>query len=264
MAGYPVAGDLYYVIDGQLLEIKRQLRQPDGYPHDPLLLKAGLQQLVERGRFADDAPQAVPDLFIVPEAQLAFARQRNHEHGWGFTDEDFTALGDPPPWPSGYLTAIILDVTLDLVGRTFEEAWYYATAVQPGSWRWNEVKSDADHLRLLAGITFERGLRWRVVDLAAHWDKRGGTRLKDVRDPKTSPSSAILWAASYFPKWVQAMEGVTVPYIWIPGYEISVSGSRSWSYVPCLYWSLAERGVRLSGLPADGRFGDWAVPAFRE
>ncbi len=42
-----VAGSLYYEIDGQLAEIKRQLRQPDGYPFCLTLLKCGLQELIE-------------------------------------------------------------------------------------------------------------------------------------------------------------------------------------------------------------------------
>ncbi|MDP3962545.1 MAG: hypothetical protein Q8Q03_01625, partial [bacterium] len=45
-----VAGDTYYNLDGQLLEIKRQLRQPNGYPYDPEDLSVGLQKLIE-GKF---------------------------------------------------------------------------------------------------------------------------------------------------------------------------------------------------------------------
>ena len=45
-----VAGELYYELDGQLSEIKRQLRQPNGYPFDPKKLKEFLQLAVE-GRF---------------------------------------------------------------------------------------------------------------------------------------------------------------------------------------------------------------------
>lgn len=42
-----VAGNIYYEIDGQLHEIKRQLRQRNGYPHNPAALKAALQRIVE-------------------------------------------------------------------------------------------------------------------------------------------------------------------------------------------------------------------------
>ncbi|OGG71847.1 hypothetical protein A3E65_02840 [Candidatus Kaiserbacteria bacterium RIFCSPHIGHO2_12_FULL_56_13] len=48
-----VAGELYYDIDGQLAEIKRQLRQPNGYPFEPHHLKTRLQDLIE-GRFGEE------------------------------------------------------------------------------------------------------------------------------------------------------------------------------------------------------------------
>ena len=51
MANIKVAGNLYYELDGQLMEIKRQLRQPSGYPFDPSILKSHLQVAVE-GRFS--------------------------------------------------------------------------------------------------------------------------------------------------------------------------------------------------------------------
>ena len=47
-----VAGELYFNIDGQLAEIKRQLRQPNGYPFDPIQLQKFLQRTIE-GKFED-------------------------------------------------------------------------------------------------------------------------------------------------------------------------------------------------------------------
>ncbi len=46
-----VAGELYESITGQLFELGRQLRQPNGYPFNPWQLKLHLQAAVE-GRFA--------------------------------------------------------------------------------------------------------------------------------------------------------------------------------------------------------------------
>lgn len=48
-----VEGELYSKIDGQLHEIKRQLRQPNGYPFDPSLLQRALQEMIE-GKFANE------------------------------------------------------------------------------------------------------------------------------------------------------------------------------------------------------------------
>jgi hypothetical protein len=46
-----VTGEQYFELDGQLSEIKRQLRQPSGYPFDPEMLKWHLQAAIE-GRYA--------------------------------------------------------------------------------------------------------------------------------------------------------------------------------------------------------------------
>src|SRR6266851_9492858 len=47
-----VTGELYFQIDGQLHEIKRQLRQESGYPYSPYQLKTALQAAIE-GNFAN-------------------------------------------------------------------------------------------------------------------------------------------------------------------------------------------------------------------
>ena len=56
-----VAGDLYHDLDGQLHEIKRQLRQLSGYPFDPEDLRRHLKSAIE-GKFdAVSAPIFVHD-----------------------------------------------------------------------------------------------------------------------------------------------------------------------------------------------------------
>ena len=47
MANQIVAGEQYYELDGQLWEIKRQLRQSSGYPFDAEMLKLHLQAAIE-------------------------------------------------------------------------------------------------------------------------------------------------------------------------------------------------------------------------
>ncbi|HBI25928.1 MAG: hypothetical protein UT41_C0002G0071 [Candidatus Wolfebacteria bacterium GW2011_GWC2_39_22] len=48
-----VTSEQYFDLDGQLLEIKRQIRQASGYPFDPVKLKTFLQKVIE-GKFDDD------------------------------------------------------------------------------------------------------------------------------------------------------------------------------------------------------------------
>ena len=201
--------------------------------------------------------------FIKPAAQLELVRDRNKERNWGFTNQDFKALGESPAWPDGKLSAVVLDVSLENVQRTFEEAWYFAASVQPSNCRWKRIESDADHLRLLPGITHKRGLRWRVIDLASNWDRKKGISPADVRDSNASPNSAVLWAASYFPKWVQAMDGVGVPFVWIPGYEVTIPSNIHVPRVFYLSWHHCSQRIELDTSGPDVRDPYWAVPTFR-
>lgn len=140
-----------------------------------------------------------------------------------------------------------------------------AVAAQGGrNWRWLEIKSDLKHLRLLAGIKHQRGLKWRVINLAANWDCEDGIRPIDVRSSAKSPHSAILWAAAYFPAWVAAMDGVNVAGVWIPGYEIRESDGRAWSLVPFLFFDRDAREVVLNADSRGDSDRDCAVPEFRE
>ncbi len=218
-----------------------------------------------RGGASGTAP-TLPGLFVPAYQQLNCVKSRNITRKWGFTDEHFEKLGEPPAWPSGLLSAVVLDVGLDTISHTFEEAWACIVESQKdhngNHWRWDSIKTDKDHLRLYGGKSHERGLKWRIIDFDAHWDKKDGVKPQDVRGAN-SPDSACLWAASYFPKYVQAMDGENVPYMWIPGYELNVDGSTPWAGVPGLRWVRVYRRVRLYAGFADNRYQIWAVPSPR-
>ena len=60
-----VAGEQYESITGQLFEIGRQLRQPNGYPFDPTQLKDFLQLAIE-GKFNGvSAPAVMPEQLVL-------------------------------------------------------------------------------------------------------------------------------------------------------------------------------------------------------
>lgn len=85
MAKTIVAGDVYRDIDGQLFELKRQLRQPDGYPFDLAKLKVALQQIIE-GNFNTPAGSvlrsAQAPLFKVEYTNLAKAIADTEKFSW--------------------------------------------------------------------------------------------------------------------------------------------------------------------------------------
>lgn len=217
---------------------------------------SALQDIIE-GKFGQSG--LIQEMFVSPETQLANMRSWNLERGWGFIDAYFieaeAALANVT-WPSNRLTALVLVPYLDTVQRTFDELWAVASGIQPNNWRWEELKSGKKNLRLLDGIEHKPGLRWEIIDLGANWDRQTGLRPVDVRDT-TSAHAGILAAAAHFPKWVQAMDGDKVPYVWLPGYQVTVPGFEAWTYVPALYWNRDNRRVRLSASWSDSRDHTW-------
>ncbi|MFA4937138.1 MAG: hypothetical protein WC575_02515 [Patescibacteria group bacterium] len=221
----------------------------------------------------DNFPNITPQ-----EVQLYIVRERNRERGWGFTEADFKALGAPPPWPHvpGMLAAVVLDVMLDNVRETVEEASLFAAAVQPKYYRQPELSFDKSHLRLRPGLTHRRGLSWRIIDLAHMWnqgdvsvseepeklskiinamasfyDPANNTRLDnwgvdplEAMDPSIVPSSAVLWAASYFPKWQQRMHDSHVPVVFIAGYQaLRIGMDKSFNSTCHAYLLLGGSGL---------------------
>lgn len=67
-----VAGDQYFDLDGQLSEIKRQLRQPSGYPFDPARLQKHLQDAIE-GCFGPAAAYSIASTFARDMAKEGWA-----------------------------------------------------------------------------------------------------------------------------------------------------------------------------------------------
>jgi len=214
------------------------------------------------------------EFFISPEEQMRLVRKWNLERGWGFIEEDFVKLGSPtilPPVTQNsyyFLMTVVLEVSLRTVQQTFDEAWNCTVVNYKSAHRWPQLLSDEGSLRLLPGIKHEYGLRWRVIDLAANWDQINGVHPKTVRSVEHSPAHAVLWAAAFFPKWVEAMNGFQVPYVWIPGYESYEPVNKTWSRIPSLGMIQKDQQIRL-GVRRVSDHGDVgllkkAVPTFEE
>ncbi len=212
-------------------------------------------------------PELVHGLFVPSDVQIKNVKCWNQRSGWGFSEEDFAKLPPPPAWPDSPLVAVVLTPYLPDtpevkgVQRTFDEHWAIAAARQRNSWRWDELLSDPEHLQLFPGITHEPGLRWEVVDLGANWDPKNDIAPLAVRSPERSPHAAILAAAAHHPVWVRQMDGVTIPYVWLSGYQVTVPGRSAWQHVPWLYWDRGSRQVQLSADLRDDCYGSTAVPA---
>ncbi len=227
------------------------------------------------GRSAEQASSAYRRILTAPSRdlfpsiieQMKVVWRLNQRYGWGFTDTEFLSLPVPTTWPSRGeqdLIAMTLVPYLDTVGDTFEVLWRAIESRHRNTWRWDALKSDPANLKLLDGITHPgKCLRWEAIDLAANWNQENGINPRDVRDPSSSPHAGILAAAVLHTRWVKAMDGTTVPFVWIPGYQFCAS-SR-WSRVPWLGFFGPGSRVQLFGYDEEiGHETNDAVPVFVE
>lgn len=226
---------LCFVTKEQREEIRRLLEEilkkvGEGDVASPLDPEATIKALriVLEGVFP--LTDLIHGLFIPPEKQLELARRWNDLRGWGFTEEDFAKLSPPPSWPDSPLCVVVLNISLNTICMTVEEAWDIFQSVYSGNCHRHFVLTDKNHLRLLEGIVFQpRSLKWVVIDLGANVDQTP----QEIHNPKNSPHSAVLWAAAYFPLWVQAMCQQRVPGVFITGYDenpVSPKFKAGWVY----------------------------------
>lgn len=220
----------------------------------------------------------VHGLFVPCDTQIARVRELNVERDWGISDEAFaTAAESVPAWPEEKLIAVVLvpyladekddkgEIILSGVERTFHDLWAVAASEQDASWRWDGYdNAGPERLRLMDGVTHpvlregQGCLRWETIDLDYYRDYQ----LVDVRKPRFFPHAGILAAAAFHPEWVKAMDGVNVPYVFAPGYEVSVDDAYPWQYVPHMHFHAHTRKILLDYSSYEGRFEGWAIPFF--
>ncbi|MBI4142840.1 hypothetical protein HY480_03135 [Candidatus Uhrbacteria bacterium] len=290
---YAVDGDTYMQVDGRMTDIKRQLRQRGGSSLDPQRVLGALQAITE-GRFADPAnapnalvlpqrPRLIHGLFTPPEQQLANVREwmaQQIETWHDIPEAWFTNLGPPPQWPDGRrLQCIVLELALpdlpetkDMGGhiitsavpgyiRTVRDLWDIISGQNPNHMKWKDLQLDAEHLLLLDGATYTPGLRWRILDLGTNWDKVNGIAPATVRDPRISPNVDGFAALACHPRFVQRMDGVNVPHLWIPGFRVTASGYDPRRLAPTVSFDRVAHQVDLAANLDDCRGSGYAVPS---
>ena len=202
------------------------------------------------------------NLFRTPEQLFEAFKARNTERKWGFTDEQVRQLREQMPTlhKSTLQRLLTLRIWLGELSLTFEELWSWNKDVHDATWRWDYLKSDKKHLRLLNGRTYgkEKRVEWIVIDVTAN----RGEAPKDVCSPSTSPDVEILAAAALHPDWPKAINYDTIPSVWLPGLQASALDGGDWMCVPRL--SHYDRDVFLGASWCADRYSNYAVPVFRE
>lgn len=234
---------------------------------DPVAVRRPLQDIIE-----DKSTPLVttPSWYSSVDAQIERVSAFLELHGGqeGFRSSDIPAV--PNFTPRTKTEVLLLTVMLPDKGRvkgvrrTFD-AWRDFIVPPAGliKWRWEELKSDSKHLRLASGIDHKPGIRWVAFDPNTHQGKSPKQALQHVITHGTTLANAeVLMAAALFPEWVLSWNGGDSPYPNMSGYKFN--WDTAWSGVLCLdRWDGARR-LRLRGLWAGHRNGNWSSPSVRE
>jgi len=172
-----------------------------------------------------------PQLFVSGEQQIENVRTRFGGINGFFADWQIQQASEAMPdfEPEG-LKALVLTPYFNNLQQTDQWLWATCKEAHPNNWSWESLKSDPQHMRLLEGTEFPaNSLQWEIIDFGAN---RGESPV-DTRDTN-SPHMTCLAAAWHHTKWVEAMDGEKVPYIWIPGLEVTVFEDKPFECVPNL------------------------------
>jgi hypothetical protein len=204
----------------------------------------------------------------LPE-QLGNIRRWNEERRWGLSADDLHSVDLTPRAGGGPLVVDVIAVYLgegaDLNGvrRTCHELWTVAAEQQPHSWSWDWYADRWEHrpkpVALAGGTVHRPGLRRVTVDLGAHFDPGHYRRPSSQRGPD-SAQAEVLAAAAHFPRWIRAMDGKTIPYVWVAGYQVLIRDRPAPRRLLALSWSRYRRTMSLTAGWAEHAHTGWAAP----
>jgi len=216
-----------------------------------------------------------PFLFCRLTEQLANIRRWNDDREWGFTRTELAAVDltervHPDPLVVDLIAVYLPDEyrgedggVLDGVRRTCHELWSVVTERYDRTWSWDWVRDVYEDrpkpVRLLPGIVHRPGVRRVSVDLGAHWHPPRPVRPRRVRGPDCAHAE-LLAAAAHFPRWVRAMDGIAVPFVWLAGYQVTHPEAGVDERLLALAWVGYRRTLSLTVARADHSFTGWACP----
>ena len=212
---------------------------------------------------------STPGLFSTPQEVLSrFVYYAIHQAGWDFGSGWLEQLEDQMPvnHVSNLNHLLTLDIWLGDLPTTFEAlaSWIEYEQLQAGNgyWRWDELKSDTKHLRLLDPERYGTApsVRWVELDMLAN----RGSSPKEVRDPKKSAGLQVLSGFAVHPAYPPAINYETIPGAWAASLQAAIPGVRAWTSVPILDWLRTNRRVILLASWDDRRGSSFAVPVVRD
>jgi hypothetical protein len=152
---------------------------------------------------------------------------------------------------------------MDGVRRTCHEMWNVAAERQLNTWSWDWIRdayeSRPKPVRLLPGIEHRPGVRRVTLDLGAHWVPGRHVRPRSIRG-RRSAHAEILAAAAHFPRWARSMDGASVPFAWLSGYQVTYPEHAVDERLLAMAWVEYRRTLSLSIDRADHSHSGWASP----
>lgn len=218
-----------------------------------------------------DAPSPLVHwLFMPVDRQAARWRewlpQFREVHDVTVSDEAFNTFitnNPAPAWPDNRLTTVALTLRSPSAAKEFQLYWPLIVAQQEKSWKRDEFFFDGGHVRWLAGsenTNKDWHFEWQVINLGANRNTSSET-VRQAYGDKLQPNVGILAAAALHPEWIKSMDGQDIPYVDLPGYEVSVPGLQSWRHVPYLGFHRDSRRVRLYAHRCGSTDPEWSVPS---
>lgn len=253
----------------QLYEVQKQLL---GGSLSPLQIRRPLQDILEH-KFPADTRYS--GMLVSPFDWLAKLREYNEKY-WDnrFTDADFGSA-EVQLWvvPEDYVQSVEnvfgFHVVFDSLEETYE-MWYRVYQGElPDTWRWPELKVDAEHLRLHESAQdYERGIHLVNINLVAHWEPEEGRTLVQVREQARERGEILaqLEVVSIYgvlTELFMQQDGDNFPWSDMAGTDVSVPG-YSLPYALYVHWDPLFREARFYAVWVDYRSRRWAAPVLRE
>ncbi|GEM_PF-1822372 len=168
----------------------------------------------------------------------------------GYQPSDIPEVPNFTPWGNNSKKKLLLAVYLPAKGRVSGlartvDAWWDFIVPPTGitKHRWEELKSDSQHLRLVPGVKCNPGIRWVAFDPSAYQGKSPKYAIAQSAIDGTALAHAeVLMAAAQLPQWVSSWDGVESPYPNMTALQFCLN--NRWSHTP--YLNRSSTGVRLT------------------
>jgi hypothetical protein len=144
--------------------------------------------------------------------------------------------------------------------------WSVIVSSQPRSSRWLGAVIDDDHLRLAEPVAqYSAGIHRVRLNLVANWRPASGRTVEQVRAAAVQQNrlvahAEVLAAYGLHPQLLERLDGDTLPFVDLAGFELRLPGDSSWNLCPSVYWPRGGQRVDMDVYFVDGIGYDWAAP----